>query len=161
MPTINLIIFTFQSMNSMMQQFNSVLGQNLSGEAFLNSSMNRGSIVFQLEKYTSNKVVPGLIVENMRSNTELFSHLQAMTNEIVISLVHQVYTHDAEEVIMMPRTWWDMFKDTHFSNFLKKKFPPKFREVVVKKKVFLVDGNTVDYPRKILYFVGENPLRDL
>lgn len=61
---------------------------------------------------------------------------EALATELVATLVVYLqgknHHHDEEKMVMSyPETWWEHFKEAWFSDWLKKKFPVKYKKVWV------------------------------
>ncbi len=42
--------------------------------------------------------------------------------------------HKETQAIYVPKTWWDGLKEAHFPRFLKRRFPPRTRQIFVETK---------------------------
>ena len=66
----------------------------------------------------------------------LVSHYDSMMNEVVYGLYHHIWGVEEKEIItedkLIPKTWWDHFKETHLPLWLLHRYPAKHKTIEVK-----------------------------
>lgn len=66
----------------------------------------------------------------------------SMMDQIAISIVNSVMGRRKTDIVdftyQVPENWWESFKESHFKEWLIKKFPVKYKSITIGKKVDFV-----------------------
>lgn len=73
----------------------------------------------------------------MRMSDELLADQLELTSryigeELILTVKYSIWSGSPKYIKYdVPATWWDMFKEQHFPNWLKNKFPPCYSQEAI------------------------------